>query len=216
MLKQIQIAVLDDHYLIGTAIEAILQDNESLCFYAGFTNCASLQNAFIEKGIPDFLLLDVDIGEEDGLELCKRFSKEYPALKIIMLSSYTETAIVKTALKNGAKGFLPKSITKEVLQECIEAINNNHVYLHKEIENKILQTTINTGAVANHFMPKLSRREKEILNLILEEMTTQQIAETLFISVSTVETHRAALFSKTGSKNIAGLVKVAIEKGLIN
>lgn len=216
MLKTIQIAVLDDHFLIGTAIQAILNDSASLTFYDAFTDSLSLKEAFNSKGLPDFLLLDIDIGAEDGLVICKNFSIYYPLLNIIMLSSYTETAIVKTALSNGAKGFLPKSITKEILLECIEVVNGGSIYLHKDIEKKVLESTLNTGSMATHFMPKLSRREKEILNLILEEMTTPEIAEKLFISISTVETHRAALLSKTGSKNIAGLVKVALEKGLHN
>lgn len=209
------IAVLDDHSLILDAIANMVKNNADYTFAGGFISAADLV-AFIEKqGVPQFLLLDINLQGEDGLALCKSYTKDYPDMKIIMLTGLQEPAIIRNAVKSGCAGFMHKNMKAEELWECLGKIKQGDRYLHASVEKILLQSTINGTGSSIGYIPRLSRREKEVLDLIVREMTTQEIAGALFISVNTVETHRASLLSKLGARNIAGLVKVAIEKGLV-
>lgn len=210
------IVVLDDHLLITEAIEKITADNPAYVFSGGFHRFSDLQKHIQQEGVPAFLLLDINLNGEDGIALCKQLSKQYPTLKIIMLTGLTQAAIVKNAIKNGAHGFMLKNMQRAELWECLHQVKNGSTYLHKEIEKILLQNSLDIKKPETGYIPKLSRREKEVLELIMQEMTTQEIANALFISVNTVETHRSGLLSKLGAKNIAGLVKISIEKGLLD
>lgn len=210
------IAVLDDHFLIADAIEKMMLENSDYIFFGGFSKSNDLEKAIMEKQAPSFLLLDINLNGEDGIEVCKKYTKQFPAMKIIMLTGLNQPSIVKNAMKSGAKGFMLKNMQREEFWECIAQVNAGETYLHKEIEIIILQNSVHGKSKADAYLPKLSRREREVLELILKEMTTQEIADALFISVNTVETHRASLFTKTGARNIAGLVKITIEKGLLD
>jgi DNA-binding NarL/FixJ family response regulator len=210
------IAVIDDHFLIAEAIEKMILDNTAWQYYGGFANSRAFEQKLADHKAPEFLLLDINLQDEDGILLCKKYAKRFPGMKIIMLTGLGQPAIVKNAMKNGAKGFMLKNMQREELWECLDKVKQGDMYLHPQAERLILKQAVLGRVPGNDFIPKLSRREKEVLELILQEMTTQEIAATLFISVNTVETHRASLFSKTGSKNIAGLVKTAIEKGLLD
>lgn len=210
------IAVLDDHFLIAEAIEKIVSDNPSYFFCGGFSNSGQLQEYISRQWIPAFLLLDINLDGEDGIVLCRQFTRQYPGLKVIMLTGLTQPAIVKSAMKNGAHGFMPKNMQREALWECLATVKSGAAYLHKDIERILLQESLDIRRPTSDYIPKLSRREKEVLELIMKEMTTQEIAAALFISVNTVETHRSSLLTKLGAKNIAGLVKITIEKGLLH
>ncbi len=210
------IAVLDDHQLIAEAIETIVQSNPSWSFAGGFNTSQQFRQYIQENSTPAFLLLDINLGGEDGIDLCRQLSRQYPMLKIIILTGLTQPAVIKNAMRNGAHGFMLKNMQRTELWDCLEAIKNGNKYLHKDIEKVLLQNSLDITTAGSDYIPKLSRREKEVLELIMKEMTTQEIAGALFISVNTVETHRASLLTKLGVKNIAGLVKVAIEKGLLD
>jgi len=209
------IAVLDDHQLIAEAIEKIVHSNPSWSFAGGFNTSQQFRQHIQQHGTPAFLLLDINLGGEDGIELCKLLSRQYPLLKIVMLTGLTQPAVVKNAMKSGAHGFMLKNMQRADLWDCLETVKNGNVYLHKDIEKVMLQNSLEIKTAGSGYIPKLTRREKEVLELIMKEMTTQEIADALFISVNTVETHRASLLSKLGAKNIAGLVKITIEKGLL-
>jgi DNA-binding NarL/FixJ family response regulator len=217
MIMQMRsIAIVDDHQLIIDGIQKMLSENDNWQFAGGFTNSLSFEACFTHQNMPDVLLLDINLLKEDGIEICKRFTKKYPTLKTIMLTNTEEAAVAKHAIKNGAKGFLLKNITAQELFDCLEKVMAGEIGLHIKIEKLVIQANLFGKKENNNYVPKLSSREKEILNLIANEMTTQEIADKLFISVNTVETHRASLLSKLGSRNIAGLIKTAMEKGLID
>jgi DNA-binding NarL/FixJ family response regulator len=211
-----RIAVLDDHQLITEAIEKIVQSNPLYSFAGGFNHSQQFRQYIQEQGAPAFLLLDINLGAEDGIDLCRQLGRQYPLMKIIMLTGLTQPAVVKNAMKNGAHGFMLKNMQRTELWDCLESVKNGSVFLHKDIEKILLQNSLDIKTTGSGYIPKLSRREKEVLELIMKEMTTQEIAAALFISVNTVETHRASLLSKMGAKNIAGLVKITIERGLLD
>lgn len=209
------IAVLDDHQLIAEAIEKIVQSNPSWSFTGGFNTSRQFLQHVQQSGAPAFLLLDINLDGEDGIEFCKLLSRQYPMIKVIMLTGLTQPAVVKNAMKSGAHGFMLKNMQRSDLWDCLETIKNGNIYLHRDIEKILLQNKLDIKTPGSNYIPALSRREKEVLQLIMKEMTTQEIAGALFISVNTVETHRASLLSKLGAKNTAGLVKITIEKGLL-
>lgn len=124
----------------------------------------------------------------------------------------TQSAMVMDALKKGAVGYLPKNISLEDLKEACEDVLNGKTHIHKSISFLAIDKKKSNYS----YLPKLSRREKEVLSLIMEEKTTSQIAETLHVTVSTVETHRSSLLIKTGAKNVVGLIKYTIERGLLD
>lgn len=210
------IAILDDHLLIIEGVQKLVAENTQWHFVGGFTASAAFETYCTEHTCPDVLLLDIHLPSEDGIVICKELSKKYSHIKIVMLTSIAEPAIVKNAIKNGASGFMLKNMRPEELWDCLQKIMNGETWLHKDIEKLMIQASISGKKESSSYIPKLSSREKEILNLIAKEMTTQEIADHLFISVNTAETHRASLLSKFGSRNIAGLIKAAMEKGMID
>lgn len=209
-MKHINIAILDDHDLILEAIKSLIEQSENLNYSGGFKTYKILQDYLDTNALPDILLLDIRLQDEDGIVICKALSATYPNLNIIMLSSLTQSAIAMDALKKGAKGFLPKNISLEQLQEACTTVMDGKTYIHKDI------SLITQNPSKYDYIPKITRREKDVLKLIMEELTSSEIANRLSISLNTVENHRASLFSKTGAKNIVGLIKYTIEKGLLD
>ena len=156
----------------------------------------------------------VRTGGDDGLEALKAFKKKSPGMKVVMLTSFEETALVKTALRNGADGYLLKDASEQDFLSAVESVLKGEQYIQKSVQDLMLKEAMGQKKDTS-YIPKLTRREKEILQLIVDEKTTQEIADTLFLSVSTVETHRMNLISKLGVKNVAGLVKLTLERGLL-
>ncbi|MBW7914248.1 MAG: response regulator transcription factor [Taibaiella sp.] len=210
---QVKIAVLDDHTLIAEAISSLIADHPIYSFYGGFSNSYELEQNINQQGHPDVLLLDINLPKDDGIELCRKFIPRFPGMHIIMITGLTQPAIVKSAMRTGASGFMLKNITKDEIINGLDTVLRGEKYVHREIQQLIVNEALYQHR-STDYIPKLTRREKEVLQLIVQEMTTQEIAAKLYISINTVETHRASLLQKTGAKNIAGLVKVAIEKGL--
>lgn len=212
MKMPIYIAVLDDHDLIAEAIKSMINEHETYQFVLGFTSSAQLIEFLRVNQKINILLLDIHLNHEDGLQVCKDLTNQFPQLSKIMLTSLTQQSLVTEALKNGARGYLPKNVSFEQLIDAFDTVSKGQIYLHPEIN---FVPTNNQNKSSYDYLPKLTRRETEILQLILDELTTLEIADKLCITVSTVETHRSSLLSKTGSKNVVGLIKFTIEKGLL-
>ena len=209
----IKVAICDDHNMVLRGIETMLEDTESITITATYSLGKQLLGE-IEGNVPNVLLLDINLPDSNGLELCKELTKKYQDLSIIALSNYSETGFIKNMLRNGAKGYLLKNTDKQELILASTTVDNGHTYLPRSIQDILLNDSIgNPTQLA--FIPKLTRREKEVLNLIAKEHTNQEIAEMLFISTKTVESHRNNLIQKLAVRNTAGLIRVALEKGLL-
>lgn len=209
----IKISICDDHQMILKGLESMLEDTGSIQILDTFSNGRELREV-IPSRVPDVLLLDINLPDTSGIELCRELNIKFPSLSIIALSNHSETAFIKNMLRNGASGYMLKNTDKNELIRAIECVHHGGRYLPRSIQKILLNESIG-NPVSSSFIPKLTRREKEVLDLIAREYTNQEIADTLFISTKTVENHRSNLIQKLGVKNTAGLVRVAYERGLL-
>jgi len=209
----ITIAITDDHQMVMQGIETMLRYEPDMVISHKYNTVAATVDGLSEQQ-PDILLLDINLPDGNGIDLCKKLMGLYPHLKIIALSSFSEIAFVKRILSNGASGYLLKNTSKEELITAFRSVLEGGQYIQNDIQKKLLQSSLGQKKAAS-FIPKLTRREKEVLTAIADELTTQEIADTLCISIKTVETHRMNLISKLGARNSVGLVKIALEKGML-
>jgi len=209
----IRLAITDDHEMVLKGIETMLDTTPEIKVVGTYKNATeTIKN--IAKDQPDILLLDINLPDINGIDLCKQLLKKNPDLKIIALTNFDETSFVKRILNNGAHGYLLKNTDKLELLEALKIVLSGEQYLQKDIQKKLLLQAVGKKS-SNALIIKLTRREKEVLQAISEELTTKEISEKLFISPKTVETHRMNLMSKLGAKNSVGIIKIAIEKQLL-
>ncbi len=209
----INIVVLDDHTLVLNGIEVMLEQCDDISINSTFSKGKDLLD-FLTIYTPDIILLDINLPDSNGIELCSCILKMYSSISIIGLSNYSETSFIKNMMRNGAKGYLLKNTSKEELIEAIKTVYSGDTFLPTVLKNKLLNESF--GMQPSSFIPKLTRREDEILKLIAEELTNSEISEKLFISIKTVESHRKNLLQKFGVRNTAGLIKEAFTKGLLS
>ena len=208
----IQIAITDDHTIVIEGIKTMLKSTKEIEVTQSFEN---LKDTFENLAqTVQVLLLDINLPDGNGITACKELLIKHPSLKIIALTNFEDSIFIKQILKNGAMGYLLKNTSKSELLEAIKEVTNGNRYLPKNISDILLNDSIGIENTS-YFIPKLTVREKEILALIIKEYTTEEIANKLFLSTKTVESHRSNLMQKLGVKNSAGLVRVAFEKGLI-
>ena len=208
-----RIAITDDHVMVLKGIVTMLSGTPEIEVVGTYKDAKeTIDN--ISKDKPDILLLDINLPDINGIDLCKQLLKKDPDLKIIALTSFEETSFVKRILNNGAHGYLLKNTDKLELLDAFKTVLSGEQYLQKNIQKNLLSQAVGNKK-SNALIVNLTRREKEVLQAISEELTTQEISEKLFISPKTVETHRMNLMSKLGAKNSVGIIKIAIEKQLL-
>ena len=212
----LRILIADDHQMFIDGIKALLESNKAFSI-VGEANNGNQVIEKLETTEVDIILMDVNMPELDGIEATKKIIKAYPKVKVLMLTMFNTRDYIEKVLKAGAHGYILKNTGKEELQEAILKIMNGESFFSKEVTEKIMQGLQKKKEAQNDPMfIELTDREKEVLIWIVEELTTQEIADKLFISHHTVETHRKNLISKLNVKNTAGLVKFAIQHGIVN
>lgn len=210
----IRLFIIDDHPVVITGVKQAVGSHADIQL-AGYAYRGEEALEWLAAHGADVILLDVNLPGTDGIELCKTIKKLYPDIKIIGLTTFSEASFITGMLNNGANGYLFKNTSEKELTDAIQAVYAGKRYLSEEVSEKLISKATKQASAKTGFVPKLTRREKEVLDLIMEECTTQEIAERLFLSVSTVETHRLKLFAKLDAKNVVGLVKNAIKFGLV-
>ncbi len=208
--RPISVLIVDDHPMVVEGLKTLLSDNHTLMVKTHFTNGKDTLD-FLEKEIVDVILLDVNLPDINGVEMVKLILDKRATIKILGLSTYSEPSIINQMIKNGVKGYLLKNATSDELVNAITQVDQGNFYFGSEVQ-KILADSVSQESKDS---PKLTRRETHILRLIADGKTTNTIAEELFISPLTVETHRRNLMQKMEVSNAASLIKIAVEKKLI-
>jgi len=213
----VNILIADDHTMFVDGIESILKVEPDLFVVGRCYEGLSVTTLLKENSI-DIVLLDVNLPGMSGIEVCKNIQSDFPNVKVLAISMFNEESFVSEILNNGAKGYILKNTGREELLKAIRTVAAGDSYFSKEVTETIMKGLMNERKASSKsaaFFPKLSRREKEVLKLIAQEFTTQEIADSLFISLKTVESHRSSLLSKLNARNSVGLVRIAIENNLL-
>lgn len=214
----IKVLIADDHTMFVDGIESILKLEEGILVVGRCYDGGSVLK-YVKDHSVDIVLLDVNLPDMSGIDVCKQLSASHPSVKVLAISMYNEESYVSEILNHGAKGYILKNTGREELLKAINTVQGGATYFSKEVTETIMKGLMNrrkSSAKSSPDIPKISRREKEVLKLIAEEFTTQEIADKLFISLKTVESHRANLLAKLNARNSAGLVRISLENGLLN
>src|SRR5690606_5365804 len=169
------VAITDDHLLIINGIKDLIGRIEDVRLVDSFMTLGETRRG-LENSVADVLLLDINLPDGDGIQFCKEITSVYPQLKVLALTTYSQNILVRNMMRNGAHGFLLKNTSVEELEQAIQAVFRGERYLQTDIKDALLQDSIGASAPKTTFRPTLTRREKEVLTLIMEEMTTQEIA----------------------------------------
>ena len=163
--------------------------------------------------------MDINMPEMDGMEATKQLKKIYPDIKILMLTMHSEPRFIKECLEIGAKGYVMKNISKTDLLKAIDAVYQDKSFLDQESQERLISSISNSEEEEernyDELAAQITQRELEILQLIALGLTSQDIANKLFISKNTVETHRKNMLAKLNVNNTAALLKIAYKKGLV-
>lgn len=210
----IKVLIADDHRVLLDGLVSVLQSEKKITVAATAENGETVLQLLYENDY-DVCLLDISMPGIDGIDLTRWIQQHKPHVKVIILTTHDETEIIAELVKLGAAGYLFKSCTRTQLVEAIEK-----VYAGKTCFNDAVYDVIIKGFTASHKLSpqeiQLTVREKEIVQLLAQEYTNEKIATTLNISYRTVETHRKNIMQKTGAGNLAGLIRYAYSKGIIN
>lgn len=218
MKHEIKISLVDDDKLVVELMKEFLSNQQSFLIVSTFHSGNSVIDALKENSTyPDIMLLDLRMKDGDGMEVIDVVTKDYPTIKIIVLSSYYRDSFLGQMLKKGVHAFIPKETDKNELVKIIhEVYEKGHFFtigqistLREQVSSKIPQLNINSKDA-------LTEREIDVLKLICNQYTAKEIAEKLFISAKTVEAHKSNLMLKTGVRNTAGLIIYAVKNKIIN
>jgi DNA-binding NarL/FixJ family response regulator len=216
-MDKIKILIADDHKIIRVGLRGILEREADLEVIGEAENGYQVIE-IISKTVTDVILMDIDMGRSDGIETTQQIKKTHPDVKVLALTMHEEQDHIIRMLEAGASGYLLKNAGREELLAAIHAVINGDSYFSNSVSATLLKALTNikgkSSSKTSHNTP-LSDREIEVIKLIAQEFSNGEIAEKLFISIRTVDTHRRNILEKLQLKNTAGLVRYAIEKALI-
>lgn len=205
-MNKLKVLVVDDHPMVLEGMHNMLS-RISFVSLSGLAGGAAQAMEQIQADTPDIVITDISMPGISGLELTAQIRKEYPSVKVIAMSTFNERSLISQMVAQGASGYLLKNASREQIEEALLTVNENRLYMNLEWNDQTLSQMGKT--------PVLTSREKEVLSLIAEGFTNSQIAEKLFVSPYTVDSHRKNLLTKFEVGNTAGLIKLAAKHGLI-
>ena len=206
----VRIFIIDDHPMVVAGLRSLLGGLKNIEVTGAVSN-AFEAIPFLKKNKTDIVLLDINLPDISGIDLCKKICKEFPQIKIIGMSTFSERSYISRMIANGAAGYLIKSASAEEIGAAVNTVLQDKMYISVSLEHVVKPLSI----LPSDSLPKLTKREKEILQLISEGLTNHQIAEKLFISPLTVDSHRKNLLTKLNANNTASLIKTAVQNGLV-
>lgn len=208
--EKINIVIADDHQMFLDGLTALLKDEKDINLVNTALNGREALE-IVEKCDVDILIMDVNMPEVDGIALNNSIKQNHPNVKTLALTSHSDHLIVSKLTKRKVNGYLLKNAEKSELLHAIHKIYEGEDYFSQMVKDKVVESLFSD--TRDKEIPELSKREKEVIKLIASQYTATEIAEELFISQNTVNTHRKNLLTKLKLKNVAGLVKFAVENG---
>lgn len=218
-MNAIKVVIADDHKIIRVGLRGLLEREKDISVVGEAENAEEIEKLLAVQPA-DVILMDIDLGETDGIVMTKKVKETHPSLQVLGLTMHEEPDYIIKMLEAGASGYLLKNAGREELLTAIHTVAKGDSYFSQKVSATLLQAvTRQKQAPAEvkkiQIQTPLSEREIEVLKLIAQEYSNGEIAEKLFISIRTVDTHRRNLLEKLQVKNTVGLVKYAIAKGLI-
>ncbi|MBN1927778.1 MAG: response regulator transcription factor [Prolixibacteraceae bacterium] len=202
----IHVHIVDDHKVLAEGLVKLINESELAQVTGVSYNAAQCKQALAHE-LPDVLLLDINLPDANGIELCAELKILHPTLRILALTSYGEYSVVRRMMESGAMGYVLKNAMSEEVLAGIETVARGETFLCHEVD--LLMKRKDNDAIW------LTNRERDLLRLIVEGYTNPEIAEAIFLSPETIKGYRKNLLVKLGAKNTASLVKMAIEQKLI-
>ncbi|MES2648267.1 MAG: response regulator transcription factor [Bacteroidota bacterium] len=206
-MNMVKVFIVDDHYMVIEGIRVLLQHEPGITF-CGAASSAESCMAFLLTELPDVILMDINLPGVNGIELCQLVRLKYPSVFVIGLSTFNQLSYIRKMMENGASGYLLKNAGREELTGAIIKVARGQEFMSSEVA--LILKHGNTS-----LLPLLTRREKEVLELIVEGCTNNEIARKLFIGISTVDTHRKNLLVKLNARNTAALVRISLDQKLL-
>ena len=204
------VALVDDHQLVLKGLISLLEKMEKYEVIGSFSSGISFLE-FMRHNSVDIVLLDVSLPDISGIDICKELKKMRSETTVLALSNHSERSLILQMLNSGASGYLLKNVDAQELERCLNRVDGHDVILSEDVQKIVNNSTYTDFSL----IPQLTKREQEILKLIADGLTTNQIADLLFLSPLTVETHRKRMMSKFQTKNMASLLKIAFEYQII-
>jgi len=205
----IKVLLVDDHELVRTGIEALLNSQDDISV-VGVTNCGEEALEILERISPDVILMDINMPGIGGVETCRRMLQRYPEIRIVALSVHNDGPIPSQLLKMGAVGFISKGSPVDEMVNAIHTVIDGKRYLCSEVASNLAFQGLPGEGDQSPFS-KLSQREAEVVNLILQGKSIKEMSELLLISDKTINTYRYRLYDKLKVKNDVELTRMAVK-----
>lgn len=215
-MNRINIVITDDHKIFREGLAGLL-DREDHLHIVGDAGDAPALWQLLEAHRVDLVIMDIDLGTVSGIDLTRELKAKYPDIMVLALSMHGEKNYIVKMMESGASGYILKNAGKEEMLSAVTTVANGDTYLSKQVSSTLIEQLLypEKPRKKQDGIP-LTDRELEVLRFIADEYSNAEIAERLFISIRTVDTHRRNLLEKLAVKNTAGLVKYALRNGLLN
>ncbi|MFO7978764.1 MAG: response regulator transcription factor [Bacteroidales bacterium] len=214
-MEKINVVIVDDHKLVTDCIGLFLRSSPDMVV-SGVAHSGTEALSLLEAFEPHVMLIDISMPDMTGIEATKLVKQKYPDVKILILSMHSDYDNISDAIDAGADGYVPKDVASEELIEAIKAIYQGKNFFHTSISDEIVKNYSTKRRTPSAVLPQLTKRELEVLKLFTEGFNNNEIADRLFLSVRTIESHKNHILQKTNMKNSVELIKFAIKNKIID
>ncbi|MDH7515535.1 MAG: response regulator transcription factor [Bacteroidota bacterium] len=213
--ESIAVCLADDHQLVREGLRVLLEAEGDI-HVVGEASDGRTAIALVADRQPDIVVMDITMPELNGIDATRRIREEYPSTRVVILSMHATREHVFRAIRAGADGYVLKESAANEVVSAVRSVARGHRYLSEKIVDLVIDDYIQAGEQERSPLDRLSAREREIFQLTAEGKSLKDIAETLFLSPKSVETYRSRVYDKLGVRDLPGLVKLAIQFGIID